>query len=85
MEMIEETNKELEGVLVSIDFNNKDKLSDSKLRDLLSHFSQKRLRNTDFEKPDLMGSAYEYLIKMFADSAGKKGVNFIHLQKLLIY
>ncbi len=76
MEMIEETNRELEGVLVSIDFNNKDKLSDAKLRDLLSHFSQKRLRNTDFEKPDLMGSAYEYLIKMFADSAGKKGGEF---------
>ena len=73
---IEEENDELEGVLVSIDFNKKDKLPDKKLRDLISHFSKHRLRNGDFEKPDLMGSAYEYLIKMFADSAGKKGGEF---------
>ena len=73
---IEEENDELEGVLVSIDFNKKEKLPDKKLRDLISHFSKYRLRNSDFEKPDLMGSAYEYLIKMFADSAGKKGGEF---------
>lgn len=75
-EAIEEYNPSLEGVLVSIDFNIKNKLSDAKLRDLLSHFSKHRLRNSDFEKPDLLGSAYEYLIKMFADSAGKKGGEF---------
>lgn len=76
VEAIEEKNQSLEGVLVSIDFNKKDKLSDKKLRDLISHFSKHRLRNSDFEKPDLMGTAYEYLIKMFADSAGKKGGEF---------
>ncbi len=76
VEAIEEKNSILEGVLVSIDFNKKDKLPDKKLRDLISHFSKHRLRNSDFEKPDLMGSAYEYLIKMFADSAGKKGGEF---------
>lgn len=75
-EAIEEHNAELEGVLVSIDFNIKNKLSDKKLRDLLSHFSRYRLRNQDFERPDLLGTAYEYLIKMFADSAGKKGGEF---------
>lgn len=75
-EAIEEYNPSLEGVLVSIDFNIKNKLSDAKLRDLLSHFSQHRLRNADFERPDLLGTAYEYLIKMFADSAGKKGGEF---------
>ena len=76
VEEIEETNPVLEGVLVSIDFNKKDKISDKKLRDLISHFGKYRLRNSDFENPDLMGSAYEYLIKMFADSAGKKGGEF---------
>jgi type I restriction enzyme M protein len=76
MEAIEEHNASLEGVLVSIDFNIKNKLSDKKLRDLLSHFSRHRLRNKDFERPDLLGTAYEYLIKMFADSAGKKGGEF---------
>ena len=75
-EAIEEFNGSLEGVLVSIDFNIKNKLSDKKLRDLLSHFSRHRLRNEDFERPDLLGTAYEYLIKMFADSAGKKGGEF---------
>jgi len=75
-EAIEEHNASLEGVLVTIDFNIKNKLSDAKLRDLLSHFSQHRLRNADFERPDLLGTAYEFLIKMFADSAGKKGGEF---------
>ena len=75
-EAIEEHNSSLEGVLVSIDFNIKNKLSDKKLRDLLSHFNKHRLRNGDFERPDLLGTAYEYLIKMFADSAGKKGGEF---------
>ena len=75
-EAIEEYNSPLEGVLVSIDFNIKNKLSDKKLRDLLSHFSLYRLRTADFERPDLLGTAYEYLIKMFADSAGKKGGEF---------
>ncbi|QNI96387.1 type I restriction-modification system subunit M [Synechococcus sp. RS9902] len=75
-EAIEEHNRTLEGVLVSIDFNIKNKLNDRKLRDLLSHYSTFRLRNEDFERDDLLGAAYEYLIKMFADSAGKKGGEF---------
>lgn len=75
-EAIEEFNPSLEGVLVTIDFNIKNKLTDAKLRDLLSHFSKYRLRNVDFERPDMLGAAYEYLIKMFADSAGKKGGEF---------
>ncbi len=75
-EAIEEHNSTLEGVLVSIDFNIKNKLDDRKLGDLLFHYSTFRLRNEDFERPDLLGAAYEYLIKMFADSAGKKGGEF---------
>ena len=71
-ELIEETNPTIEGVLTTIDFNIKDKLNDKVLRDMISHYGKYRLRNEDFENPDLMGSAYEYLIKMFADSAGKK-------------
>ena len=49
---VEEENDELEDVLVSIDFNKKEKLPDKKLRDLISHFSKHRLRNSDFEKPE---------------------------------
>lgn len=32
------------------------------------------LVSDNFEFPDLLGAAYKYLIKFFADSAGKKGV-----------
>ncbi len=69
----------LEGVLQHIDFTRKvgqTRLSDQKLRDLISHFNKYRLRNEDFEFPDLLGAAYEYLIGQFADSAGKKGGEF---------
>ena len=59
-EAIEEHNASLEGVLVSIDFNIKNKLSDKKLQDLLSHFSRYRLRDEDFVSSDLLGAAYEY-------------------------
>ncbi|MXZ79172.1 MAG: SAM-dependent DNA methyltransferase [Acidimicrobiia bacterium] len=76
---LEEENPALEGVLRHIDFNRQvgtTKVSDKKWRDLIDHFSKYRLRNEDFEFPDLLGAAYEYLIRDFADSAGKKGGEF---------
>lgn len=76
---LEEHNASLAGVLEHIDFTRKvgsTTLPDRKLRDLIEHFSEYRLRNDDFEFPDLLGSAYEYLIADFADSAGKKGGEF---------
>ena len=66
-------------MLEHIDFNRKvgkTRIPDKKLRELISHFGKYRLRNEDFEFPDLLGAAYEYLIKQFADSAGKKGGEF---------
>jgi type I restriction enzyme M protein len=75
----EENNEILQGVLGHIDFNRqvgRTRLKDSTLRDLIRHFNKKRLRDEDFEFPDLLGAAYEYLIKYFADSAGKKGGEF---------
>ena len=82
-EAIEEENPVMEGVLTTIDFNIKNKLTDRNLRDMISHYSKYRLRNEDFENPDLLGSAYEYLIKMFADSAGKKGGEFYTPNKVV--
>lgn len=76
---LEENNTSLDGVLTHIDFNRRvgqSKISDQKLRDLIQHFSKYRLRNEDFEFPDLLGAAYEYLMRDFADSAGKKGGEF---------
>ncbi|MEU6246615.1 class I SAM-dependent DNA methyltransferase [Glycomyces sp. NPDC047010] len=69
----------LEGVLEHIDFNRKvgqTTMSDKRLRDLIAHFNKVSLRRDTFEFPDLLGAAYEYLIKDFADSAGKKGGEF---------
>ena len=76
---LEERNPPLEGVLQHIDFNRRvgtTQVTDRKWRDLINHFSKYRLRNEDFEFPDLLGAAYEYLIRDFADSAGKKGGEF---------
>lgn len=76
---IEQTNTSLAGVLEHIDFTRKvgqSKIPDLKLRQLITHFGEVRLRNEDFEFPDLLGAAYEYLIAEFADSAGKKGGEF---------
>lgn len=76
---LEEENASLDGVLHHIDFTRtvgKSKLSDKKLQELIGHFNKYRLRNEDFEFPDLLGAAYEFLIGEFADSAGKKGGEF---------
>lgn len=76
---LEDANPELSGVLKHIDFNapkGKTRLSDRQLVDLIHHFDKYRLTNEDFEFPDLLGAAYEFLIKDFADSAGKKGGEF---------
>lgn len=74
-----EVNLVLSGVMDHIDFTRKvgdSSLPDSKLRALINHFNKYRLRNSDFEHTDLLGSAYEYLIYMFAESGGRKGGDF---------
>lgn len=71
----------LEGVLKSINFNrsigkNSKQITDEDLRELIREFNKKTLTDDNLEFPDLMGAAYEYLIKYFADSAGKKAGEF---------
>ena len=44
----------------------KTKLSDERLKDLVEHMSKIRVGNNDYAA-DVMGDAYEYLIKKFAD------------------
>jgi type I restriction enzyme M protein len=79
---LEDDNSEvLEGVLKdNINFNassgGKRLMPDAILKSLINHFNKISLANDDFEFPDLLGAAYEYLIKYFADSAGKKGGEF---------
>lgn len=79
LEALESENPALDGVLQHIDFTRKvgqSSMSNAKLRDLIKHFNKVPLRQKDFEFPDLLGAAYEYLIRDFADSAGKKGGEF---------
>ena len=69
----------LQDVLKGINFNRRvgqRTLDDSTLVNFIQHFSNILLANDDFKFPDLLGAAYEYLIKYFADSAGKKGGEF---------
>jgi len=75
-ETLEHENSSLEGVLVAIDFNDKERLSDAVLQKLVLHFSKFNLANSNLENTDMLGRAYEYLIKHFADDAGKKGGEF---------
>ncbi len=79
---IEEENVEsLAGVLKTINYmatkgDKKRRIEDDVIVELLEHFSTYHLANGWFEFPDLLGAGYEYLIKYFADSAGKKGGEF---------
>jgi type I restriction enzyme M protein len=82
LEALEEFNPDkLSGVLTSVNFNktigkNKNAFSDEKLIEFIQHFNGVTLIDSNFEFPDILGAAYEYLIKYFADSAGKKGGEF---------
>jgi len=80
LEHIEDDNPDkLQDVLKGINFNRKigqKTMDDETLVQFIQHFDEIPLRNEDFEFPDLLGAAYEYLIKYFADSAGKKGGEF---------
>lgn len=77
---IEKDNPVLNGVLSTIDFTakkGKTSVGDAKWIELINHFNRMPpLLNDNFEFPDLLGAAYEYLIKYFADTAGKKGGQF---------
>jgi len=66
-------------VLKHINFNRKigqRTLDDDTLSNFVQNFEKIPLRDENFEFPDLLGAAYEYLIKFFADSAGKKAGEF---------
>jgi type I restriction enzyme M protein len=80
LEAIEDANIDaLQDVLKGINFNKKigqRTLDDDTLSDFILNFEKIPLRDKDFEFPDLLGSAYEWLIKYFADSAGKKAGEF---------
>jgi type I restriction enzyme M protein len=56
-------------------WTNKERLSDELLRALVEHFSRLPLSNGHIDS-DVLGQAYEYLIKKFADATNKKAGEF---------
>jgi type I restriction enzyme M protein len=87
---IERANQEyLYGIFGDAHWSNKNKLSDKLLIDLIEHFSQYALGNENVD-PDMLGQAYEYLIKHFADLTNKKAGEFytprsvVHLLGLIL-
>ncbi|MBT5268234.1 MAG: SAM-dependent DNA methyltransferase, partial [Candidatus Marinimicrobia bacterium] len=87
---IEQANQNhLYGIFGDAQWSNKNKLSDRLMVDLIEHFSQYDLGNQNVEV-DLLGQAYEYLIKHFADLTNKKAGEFytprsvVHLLGLIL-
>jgi type I restriction enzyme M protein len=73
---IESANQEyLSGIFGDVQWSNKEKLSDELLNNLIDHFSQYNLSNSSISA-DILGDAYEYLIKHFADLTNKKAGEF---------
>ena len=67
--------KHLYGVFGDAQWTNKDRLPDALFKDLIEHFSRLSIGNARVKR-DVMGDAYEFLIKKFADSTNKKAGEF---------
>lgn len=65
----------LDKIFDDLDFANKDRFPNETIQKLVNHFSQYNFGST-YISSDLLGDAYEYLIKQFAADAGKKGGEF---------
>lgn len=83
LDAIEESNPDtLSGIFKGrINFNKevdgKQIVKNTDLKKMIDHFNEfPKLVNENFEFPDLLGAAYEYLLKHFADESGKKGGQF---------
>lgn len=65
----------LDKIFDDLDFANKDRFPNETIQKLVNHFSQYNF-GSNYISSDLLGDAYEYLIKQFAADAGKKGGEF---------
>lgn len=76
MRQIEKTNPDtLFGIFGDVNWGNKERLSDETLVNLIEHFSKLTL-SSKIVSDDLMGIAYEYLLKKFADDSGHTAAEF---------
>jgi len=74
-EIEKENPDKLYEIFGDVNWTNKERLSDELLIDLIDHFSSKSLYKKNVE-PDMLGQAYEYLIKRFADLTNRKAGEF---------
>lgn len=65
----------LDKIFDDLDFASTDRFPNDVLQKLINHFSQYNFGDT-YINSDILGDAYEYLIKQFAADAGKKGGEF---------
>ncbi|MFC3150274.1 N-6 DNA methylase [Litoribrevibacter euphylliae] len=83
---LEQGNSSLQDVLQYIDFNrkvSKRQLTDNLQRELIKHFSRINLADNNLENEDALGAAFESLLGYFAETAGKKAVEF-HTPRALV-
>lgn len=79
----ESRNSELIGVLTTANYNDKERVPDKKLSQLLLLFDTLNLSKDNLENDDVLGDAYQYLIKKFADDGGAKGGEFYTPQEVV--
>jgi type I restriction enzyme M protein len=75
LEKIAKANPELEGVINRTDFNKQDEIPQDRLIKLIEHFSPYKLGNANVA-PDVLGNAYEYLLKQFNEIAPQRAGEF---------
>jgi len=67
--------KRLYGIFGSAQWGNTNTMNDELMKNLIEHFSKLTLSNSKFD-PHVLGDAYEYLIKKFADLTNKSAGEF---------
>lgn len=76
LQKIEQANPEtLAGIFGDVQWANKEKLPEPALKNVLKEFSSLNL-DPEHAPGDVLGAAYEYLLKYFADESGKKAGEF---------
>lgn len=86
LQRIEQANPDLAGVFGDVQWANKNRLPDTALRALLDCFHAVTL-DPDHVSGDMLGSAYEYMLREFAEASGKKAGEFFtprHVVHLLV-
>lgn len=75
MHQIEASNPNLTGIFGDAQWTNKERFTDEILKDIIEHFSKYTL-GKNVTNEDLIGQAYEWVIKKFADMENKSAGEF---------